>query len=178
MKKIFFLILFAMVFVMQVKADSWDNLTQSQANKVVSFVEKNPYLFDYCDCCGSDQEVYLIYATNPEIIRCEWDDSQYSVKVTAERIAKMINTPKGLDNYHTESVADAERMQDYIISMNYTFGFDDAQKWAVPLFKLVNYNNEHICVGAVKYPNPKNSGVKIKHAGYETWYKKKLKSKK
>lgn len=179
MKKIALsLFTFGLTFTQIAKADSWDNLTESQAKHVVTFIEKNPFIFDYCDCCGTDQEVYLLYATNPQVVACEWDVSQFSVKVNSERIAKMINTGSGLDNYHTDDVPSEGKIQDYIISMNYTFGFDANQKWAVPFFKLVEYSNEHICVGAVSYPNPKASGSKINHSGYQGWYKKKMKSKK
>jgi hypothetical protein len=151
-----------------VKADAWDNMTELQANHVVKFLHKNPFIIDYCDCCGNGVEVYLIKVESSQVVECSWDKKQFSVLTKGKRIAKFQWTNIGLDDYHTDL---HEEEVEYTIFMNYTFGFDKHMKWAVPLFKLINYHQEDpICIGATNYPNPADAGVKIKNQDYIDWY--------
>ena len=150
------------------RADAWDNMTEEQANHVVRFLNKNPFIFDYCDCCGESVEVYLLKVESAKVVECAWDKKQFSVLTKSRRIAKMQWASVGLDDYHTDP---AEEEVEYTIYMNYTFAFDKHMKWAVPLYKLIKYSNEGpICIGATNYPNPNDSGVKITDEDYIKWY--------
>ncbi|MCB9222992.1 MAG: hypothetical protein R2780_11120 [Crocinitomicaceae bacterium] len=150
------------------RADAWDNLTHEQAVHVKKFVEKNPFVIDFCDCCGAGVDVYLIKIESADIVKCSWDKKQFSVLTKGRRIAKMIWANVGLDDYRTEFINEEV---EYTIFMNYTFAFDHHMKWAVPLYKLINYNlNGPICIGATNYPNPSDEGVKITDQDYIDWY--------
>ena len=80
-------------------ADAWDNLTFEEAEAVVAELKKNPYIFDYCDCCDHTgeyaTEVHFMKVTGTEIVTCDWDASYYSVQYTADLIAKVEYLPKG-----------------------------------------------------------------------------------
>lgn len=169
MKKIKLVILFALIgFSTISKADAWDNLTIEQAEHVQKFLDKNPFIFDFCDCCGKGVEAYLIKIESTEIIKCAWDKKQFSVLTKGRRIAKMQWASVGLDDYHTD-VIDEE--VEYTVFMNYTFAFDKHMKWAVPLFKLFDYHLDGpLCIGATNYPDPTLSGVKISDQDYKDWF--------
>ncbi|UKN01707.1 hypothetical protein K6119_18445 [Paracrocinitomix mangrovi] len=155
------------------KADAWDNLTEKQAKTVVKFLSKNPYIFDFCDCCGNSASVYLLKVKSTEITKCDWDDKQFSVKAKAQRISQMQWAGNGLDNYHTSEINEEV---DFTVTMNYTFGYDKGMRWAVPLFKLIDYKpNAHVCVGATVYPDPSGQSVKVSDSEYKTWYASKVK---
>ena len=152
------------------RADAWDDLTESQAHAVVRFLQHNPFIIDYCDCCGPNEPAYLIKVESSEIVECSWDKKKFSVTVKGRRITRFQLTEKGIDDYHTDP---ADREVEYTIYMNYTFGFDHHMKWAVPLHKLINYDKEGpICFGATNYPNPVSHEIKITDDDYFTWYEK------
>lgn len=160
----------AILFVLPLvsKADAWDNLTHEQALHVKKFVERHPFIFDFCDCCGSGTEAYLIKVESAEIVPCSWDKKQYSVLTKGRRIAKMQWASVGLDDYHTDFINEAV---EYTIFMNYTFAYDKHMAWAVPLFKLLDYHIDGpICIGATNYPNPADEGVQISDQDYIDWY--------
>ncbi|MBD3639343.1 MAG: hypothetical protein HUJ25_18445 [Crocinitomicaceae bacterium] len=162
---LFFLLISSSV----VKAAAWDNLTAEQANQVIKFLEKNPFVFDFCDCCGESVEVYLLRVKSAKMIKCAWDKKQYNVLTKSKRIAKMQWANVGIDDYHTDVI---DEDVEYTIFMNYTFAFDAHMKWAVPLFKLFDYHVKGpICIGATNYPNPSDAGVKITDEDYIEWYR-------
>lgn len=162
--------LFLLLSAHFVKADAWDNLTESQANAVVKFLQHNPYIIDYCDCCGSSEPAYLIKVESSAIVECSWDKKKFSVVAKGIRIARFQVTDIGIDDYHTDP---ASREVEYTIYMNYTFGYDHHMKWAVPFHKLVDYENDGpICFGATIYPDPSLEGVQITDKDYITWFEK------
>ena len=169
------LLLFLLLFpAFLSRADAWDNLTLEQAEHVKKFLHKNPYIFDFCDCCGSGVEVYLIRVDSAEIVKCSWDKKQYSVLTKGERIAKMQWASVGLDDYHTDLVSE---QVEYTIYMNYTFAYDHHMKWAVPFFKLFEYRLDGpVCIGATNYPNPDDQGIKVSDPAYVSWYHENIKS--
>ena len=143
---------------------------------MVKFLVKNPFLYDYCDCCGGDAD-YLLKVLSAKIVPCQWDTLQYSVMANVQRLARMQNTGNGLNNYHADAVPEDEQYVEYTISMNYTFVYDDYMKWAVPFFKIIPHSNSSICVGAVVYIDPTGSGSNINDADYAAWYLKNIKGK-
>lgn len=149
-------------------ADAWDNMSHSQAKSVVHFLKKNPFIIDWCDCCGSDEPAYLIKVDSARIVPCSWDKKQFSVLTHGKRITKFENANIGLDDYHTELL---NQEVSYTIFMNYTFVFDSRMKWAVPFYKLIDYSLDGpICFGATNYPNPEDVGVQIEDRDYLRWY--------
>ena len=171
MKKVLFTLL-ALSFFVIAKADAWDDLTQKQAKAVQSFLKKNKFVLDYCDCCN-DSEVYILKIEQAELVPCSWNAEKFSVKTSAVRIAKL-ETNKGEPSAY-RAVGMSERV-DYVITMNYTFVFSKAGKWAVPFFKEVAYDRDHICKGATKFPNPAEN-EKIADSAYIKWYAKNIGSK-
>jgi hypothetical protein len=143
-------------------------MTENQAQHLVKYLHKYPYIIDYCDCCGDGVEVYLIRVESSKVVKCSWDKKQFSVLTKGKRIAKMQRANVGLDDYHTDPI---DEDIEYTIFMNYTFAFDRHMKWAVPLYKLLSYHlNGPICIGATNYPNPADDGVKITDKAYIDWY--------
>jgi hypothetical protein len=158
-------------------ADAWDNLTYEEAEAVVSELEKNPFIFDYCDCCSHDGEyatsIEFIKVTGTEIVQCEWNNEMYSVKITASVIANVaymsygadIQTLKAMDNndYHTT------------FYMNYTWGFNPNSKSASPFFNIIEYNyygsDNTPCKQLFNYPTPKQLKKTVKVKGYKKWWK-------
>ena len=62
MKKVLGLVLF-LFFLFQSsisRADAWDNLTMEEAKSVVAKLEKDPFIFDYCDCCDHGETRLLL----------------------------------------------------------------------------------------------------------------------
>jgi hypothetical protein len=151
------------------KADPWDDLTVTQAKAVVAFLKKNPFVLDYCDCC-ENPEVSLIKIVKAEIIPCEWNPQKVSVRALSWTIGKLevySDTPSA---YRTQPQMTPT---DYLITMNYTFVYSKAGKWAVPFFKEVPYDRDHVCKGATNFPNPKDNPG-ITDLDYIKWYKKKI----
>jgi hypothetical protein len=168
MKKLIFTLL-TLSFFITAKADVWDDLTQNQAKAVQSFLKKSMFVLDYCDCCD-DSEVFLLKITNTEIIPCSWNAEKFSVKASAWRIAKL-ETIKGEPTAYR--AAGLSELVEFTITMNYTFVFSKSGKWAVPLFKEVAYDRDHICKGATKFPNP-SENENITDSDYKKWYAKSI----
>lgn len=168
MKKIILLIVAVSTFLVA-KADPWDDLTESQAKAVVAFLKKNPFVLDYCDCCDNP-EVSLIKIVKAEVVPCEWNAEKFSVRALSWTIGKLEVNGDTPSAYRAEG---SMAPTDYIIMMNYTFVYSKTGKWAVPFFKEVAYDRDHICKGATKFPNPKeNPG--ITDAEYIAWYAKNI----
>jgi len=172
MKRAIFLFLAISVFsINNVKADDWDDMTSSQAKNVQSYLKKNPFVLDYCDCC-SDAEVFLLKIISTESITCSWNAEKFSVKAKAIKIGQ-------LERFTFPSAYRTKPMNeeiDYIVSMNYTFVYSKVGKWAVPLFKMVAYEKDrnHVCAGATRFPDP-SDGNEIKDASYKIWFDKNVK---
>lgn len=155
------------------KADAWDPMTQEEAEAVKERIEKDPFIFDYCDCC-SDAPVYLLKVLSAEITTCDWDNAYMSVKIKAKRLAKF-EFSLDVNMAGFIPLEEGEIVEDYTIYMNYTSIFDDATKLAQPIVNLMSYHYEHniTCNGKAIYPKPSAAGIKDKD--YKKWYKKRVK---
>lgn len=167
MKKIILLI-FSLLLIFQAKADPWDNLTYKQAVQVSDYLKENPFILDYCDCCDAG-DVVLLKVIETEIVPCEWDAGSKSVKVTAKKIGKLKRNGSYPSAYRIENMNEET---EYIITMNYTFVYSECGKWAVPFFKVVDYDNEHVCCGATRFPDPKDNPG-IVDQDYIAWFEEK-----
>lgn len=172
----YLLLSFLILATVAVKADAWDNLTLAEAEMVQKKLNKDPFVFDFCDCC-SDAPVYLLKVLSSEIVTCSWDETKYSVKINATRIGKFGRDGVKVDWTKTiEFDASESRLVDYTIYMNYTFMYKKPSKAALPVAKVVPYHYEHqsFCEGIVEFPNPAKHAIEINDADYQKWYKKRF----
>lgn len=167
MKKVLIFVIAIFSFSL-LKADPWEDLTDKQAKSVVKFLEKNPFILDYCDCCETD-EVYLMKVVSTKIVPCSYDETKKTVIAQVVRIGKLEVNGGVPSAYRTTALA--ENIESFTITMNYTFVFSKRDKWAVPLFKEVAYEQDHICKGATRFPNPFENND-IKDESYKKWFKK------
>lgn len=157
-------------------ADAWDNLTYEEAQQVVNSLKKNPYIFDYCDCCSHDGEyataVFFLRVISTEIVQCDWAEEYYSVKYTAEKIAQVEYLSSGV-NQTNLFLSQDEFEENNRIYMNYTWTFHPTTKMAVPFFDVVTYTTygeASPCKKPFQYPTPKQVAAITKVKGYKRWY--------
>lgn len=178
MKKIFFFFSFLLLSNV-VLADAWDNLTMEQAKAVVSELESNPYIFDYCDCCDRKGEyasqAYFLKVIHAEIVTCSWDKTFYSVQITADVIGKLKRTKTGLK---LNKLYKASSAPSKVIYMNYTWAFNRSTKMASPFFNVVSYDvygtENKPCSAAFSFPKPEVVSKVYKDEIYSFWYKNHL----
>lgn len=178
MHKLIFL--FTLLLSFQSKADAWDNLTMNEAREVVEYLEKHPFIFDYCDCCNADgeyaTEIHMYKVTSTEIVTCTWDPEKYAVKIKFDVIAGIVHHETGPD-LSKIYVPNAESYNETVF-MNYTWGYEAETKLAQPLFETISYttygeNNEG-CKRPFSFPSPsmlKEVGIP---SGYKRWYKRNI----
>ena len=178
----YILVLFALITCYISKADHWDNLTKENADQVVAYLEANPYLFDYCDCCrdeGLPKEVYFFRVLETAIIPCEWNLEMFSVKVAKyEMIATLHYDDSGIIVEDSYSMIGEDGVSD-LIFMNYTWGFNPKTKMAAPIFDMVEYDyygeDNKPCNVYFKFPDPSKLSQIVKYKKYKKWYKKAMK---
>ncbi len=161
------------------KADAWDDLTKEEAQKLLGYLERNPFVFDYCDCCTygeGEAGPRLIKLTKIEIVDCDWKEGYYSIKYEAQVLANIGTVNNRLDLTSMENFG--EGSIEGTIYLNYTWGFNWDSKVASPLFDIIDYasypGNRDACAVAHAYPSPaalKSIGVKDNE--YKKWYKAK-----
>ncbi len=168
--KILFFTLFLFVSL-AVFADPWDNLTKQEAKKVVQFLKQNPYVLDYCDCCDIES-VALVKVTSVKIIDCEWKKGQYSIEVETRKVVDIPNTDTGPQ---LPDAAPAYGNHKFLVTMNYTWGFNATTKKAAPLFDMIEYktygDDRKPCKSYTEYPNPYEAECDIFDREYREWYK-------
>ncbi len=175
MKKI--TIILALFLTLVSKADTWTELSLAEAKVLKTYLTKNPYILDYCDCCDIEGEyaskTYLYKITSMEIIESEWGDGNYNLKASVEEIVEIQRIDKGLQmnsltcgyNYASELT----------LSMNYTWGFNQVNRKVTPLYSIVPHNYDYYnassgyCNDFTDLPNP-NSNTEIKDQDYINWY--------
>lgn len=159
-------------------ADAWDNLTREEADAVVAYLEENPYIFNYCDCCDSDGEyatqVFFVKVTSTSIEPSSWDEGSFSVKYEFVPLAEVKYTEAGLDFSAMSPLENLDN--DEPIYMNYTWGWNAAKMQATPLFDVIDYSmygsNHESCKAPFSFPTPKLMKKVSKEKGYKKWYKK------
>ena len=161
-------------------ADAWDNLTMEEAKAVVQELKKNPYIFDYCDCCDHSGEyaskVHLLKVKGFNIIPSSWSEGQYAVQISYEVIAKLNYTAKGpntrkLKRYAGDEIGD-------LIYMNYTWTFNEESMKASPFFNSVKYSyygEGSACKREFTYPTPKAVAKVSDDIDYAAWYEANVK---
>lgn len=172
---------FLLIVSTNIYADSWDNLTHNEAEKVQSYLESNPFILDYCDCCLDGYEgqakVHMLKVISTEIVRCGWDEKAYTVKAKAKKLAMLPYTYNGLDYAHPMELSGEEEVY---ISMNYTWGFNAKKGQVLPLFSVVDYSycnssreckeDSGLCNAATFFPDPDKNPTIISDQEYKTWF--------
>ena len=172
-----YLLLFFITILSNTYADAWDNLSREEAKATVEFLEKNPFIFDYCDCCDYSgkyaAQVFLMKVVSTKIVSCEWNPGDFSIIAKVEIIARIPYTEDGPDIKNPVKLHDIK--DDYTIYMNYTWGFNAGTKLAVPLFDVIPYDyygEASPCRNYTPYPNPYTTNCMIGHKDYIDWYRK------
>ena len=158
-------------------ADAWDNLTFEEAENVVKELKKNPFIFDYCDCCDYKGEyassIEFIKVTDTEIVECNWNSEMYSVKITSELIASVQFTASGANT--KEMTKQSDNNFSSVLYMNYTWGLNPETKKATPFFNIITYsfyeNENQPCQAEFKYPTPRDLKKVNFVKGYKKWWR-------
>jgi len=174
----YFYILLALFFSNFSLADAWDNLTYEEAEAVVFDLERNPYIFDYCDCCSSTGEysttVHLLKVVSTEIITCEWDQDFYSVRAQSIVLAGVFYANDGPDV--NQLLVPMEPEMNELIYMNYTWTLHPENKMATPFFNVITYNyygeDSQPCKKEFPYPTPAQLKTISDDKDYKNWYKR------
>lgn len=167
--KIFFILL-SLCFSLEARADYWDNLSAEEAQNVVAELQRNPFIFAYCDCCGNT--LVLVKVTKTEIVPCSWNEGQFSV--TYECVAMAEFTRAEEQNSLSSGIAASPISESTLVAMNYTWTVHSTTKLAVPFFDVVNYTyyDNQSCEEPFNFPHPSEVGKASKLMGYKSWYKK------
>lgn len=193
MKK--FLLVFFIVFSLNnAFADAWDDLSKAQAEAVVQELKKNPYIFDYCDCCGNHETTEItvtmlkVDVNSIKIEECDWKKEAFSVKFNTTGIVTWTYTKhQKIEMVPFAEPELGERTQGLKIYMNYTWAFSKKEKVGRPFFDIVdytsNYGGKHKpCVDiSITYPTPKQLkkegevATKSEVKAYKKWYKTAMK---
>lgn len=177
---ILFLVGFSFLSV-KCRADAWDDLTLKEAKELVTYLNENPFVFDYCDCCTygeGENGPRLIKITQLEIVDCDWKEGYHSVKYKAIVLANIGVLNKRLDLTSMEDFG--EGTISGTIYMNYTWAFNKDSRVASPLFDIIDYasypGSHEACGEAHAYPSPAAlKAIGVKDSSYKKWYKNKEK---
>ncbi|WP_405295915.1 hypothetical protein [Algibacter sp. Ld11] len=170
------LIIFSLIIPRLLCADAWDNLTLQQAEQVCKFLNTDPYILDYCDCCNYEGEyatkIYLMKVKSTQIITCEWNSEYYSVRADVDILAEIPYTKEGPDINYAHRYKSKEEL---VITMNYTWAYNEQKKKAAPIYTIIPYDiygetnpNSGYCKAFTNFPSPKY----IKNRKYKKWYNK------
>lgn len=159
-------------------ADAWPEMSKAEAEAVVAELKKNPYVFDYCDCCDFEGDyatsIYLMKVTKTEIISCEMDENCYYVHIESEPLAKVFYGENGPDV--NQLSVDEIMGTDSRILMNYTWTLNPKIKKATPFFNVIPYNyydfEKTSCKEEFAYPTPAQLKTISSDKGYKKWYLK------
>jgi hypothetical protein len=178
-------ILFTISF--QSKADAWDNLTREEADAVVAYLEENPFIFSYCDCCsqneGFDSRLYFLRVTSTEIIECSWRSEHYTVTYEYQIIGQfgMRNGLPDFSQFRTPQEIEEQYIEPFEfndpIYMNYTWAYNPITQKATPFFEIIDYHyvaqyGGRSCLEHFSYPSPAEILQLGEIEGYSEWYNK------
>ena len=179
-----YLTLLVLLFVSTLSfADAWDNLTEEEAANVVNYLNAHPYIFEFCDCCQTDDDeddIYsmeLVKVSNLRVVPCSWDKDYYSVEYDSQRLATLVYKEDGSGMEVLPPPAPGFEEDAPVIYMNYTWAFNPESQLAKPLFESIDYHyvaqyGGRSCKEAFDYPTPAELEPAGKFKGYKQWYKR------
>jgi hypothetical protein len=181
MKKLALLLILAFFTAIgSIHADPWEAMTETEAKELMAFLKKNPYVFDYCDCCDKVAREYdnrkvfghLIKIEKMEIVPCSWDESRFSVNIVKSTIlasgniegGKFVSSKPGEENIETYK-------KPWPIALNYSWTIKSGK--ASRLYKNINYEEDEVkCSGLLEFPKPDKVPANFKKA-YQKFLKRK-----
>lgn len=164
----------------QVKADAWDRLTLEEAEAVVAYLDKNPFILTYCDCCshteGYETGIYFLKITAMNIVECGWSKDYYSVEYSYEYIAQIAFRSSAPD--FMQMKVDLSPESEDPIYMNYTWAYNTTTGMAAPLFDIIEYHyavqyEAKACKRTFEYPDPYWVELVAIDTGYREWFNSK-----
>lgn len=186
MKKLLMLAFLAIAILpLRLFADPWDCMSRPDAEKLVAFLEANPFVVDYCDLCdGTDMDgdripAHLIRVSNLRIIACSWDVETVSVKADFEVLAwGYTKGKKVIDPVRTPAeLTDAEKpappyldSDDYVLLLNYHWTIQDGM--VMRLGDAVSYEEQLDVESFQKFPEVNSVADKKQRKGYKKWLKR------
>lgn len=181
MKKLSLLFLLSFFIALPfVKADPWTGMTEAEAKETMAYLQKNPFLFDYCDCCDEVAREFdnrklmghLVKVVKMEIVECEWDETLFSVNIIKTEVIASGYVENGVFGMKAASSEELASYTDsWPVAINYSFTLTDGK--AVRLFKKTSYEADDVGCGAVKgFPDPKSLKKNKLTKAYAKYYKK------
>lgn len=172
----YFSLLFVFLITQFSFADAWPEMTKAEAEAVVAELEKNPYIFDYCDCCDHGGEyaatVFISKVIKANIVACEMDENCYTIETESVILAEVFYGENGPDVTKLSKPGLSEVSQ--TIYMNYTWTLNPSTKKATPFFRVIPYNyydfTKEACKQEFAYPTPAQLKKVSKDKGYKKWY--------
>lgn len=166
--------------ISSVKADSWDCMSKEQAEALLAYVNKNPFIFYYCDCCFDVSEskvkpkAHLLKIEKMEIVPCPFDNTLFSVDVLECTVVATANVSDGFVSItKTESHDKRKYAIQWALSLNYCFTLID---FVIPLrlYEAIDYKAEPFdCSGLIEFPDPETIPEHPLKKAYRRYYKSK-----
>ena len=166
-------------------ADPWDCMSKTEAEALKTYLEKNPFMLDYCDCCDDvareydNKKVkgYLVEIKSLEIVPCSWDAERYSVQVTEHKVWSSGYVERG--TFEPDAKVDLADFPGadgpWPVAANYAYTLQKGK--AVTLYKVNGMTDEKTdCRAPYSFPAPK--AIKMgcwKKRKYRRFYKKRRK---
>lgn len=153
---LFLAILFVPNFL---KADPWDCMSKEDAEELMVFLKKNPFVLEYCDCCD-EPTAYLVRIQRMKIVPCHWDESQYSVAVVRYRITAM-GYMEDRQFKQIQQTADPEALklygnaEYYTPTLNYSFSRQNGKPTRLNTQTGDDRSDDIGCGGIQAFPAPK-----------------------
>ncbi len=164
-----------------VKAESWDYMSKEQAEALLAYVNKNPFIFNYCDCCNDiipenkvKPKAHLLKIEKMEIVPCPFDNTLFSVDVLECTVVATANVSDGFVSI-TKTESDDKRKYaiQWALSLNYCFTLID---FVIPsrLYEAIDYKAEPFdCSGLIEFPDPELVPEHPLKKAYSKYYKSK-----
>ncbi|MBR9919722.1 MAG: hypothetical protein GYB31_02720 [Bacteroidetes bacterium] len=150
-------------------ADPLEDLTYEEAQQLISHLQLDPYIIDYCDCC-SDGPDYIIRVSDLSIEAAEYGARPYRVRAKGTYIYELQRSENGYF-----SIKDSKKggFED-IIWTNYSFAFDPEDKMAHPIGQVLGIRESGNCNPDAHFPAPDQLRLQQSDPGYHQWYQSRI----
>jgi len=146
------------------------------------YKKKNPFVFDYCDCCDEVSREYenkklmghLVKIETMEIKACSWDENQFSVSVTSTTMIASGYIEAGNFKVEQTTTEDAGHYAEgWPVAINYCFALDKGKP--TRLFKMIKYQADDVnhCGAFKQFPDPNKIPTSKTQKAYAKYYSKK-----
>lgn len=159
MKYPIILALLALFFVQTAQADPWDCMSKEDAETLVEFLNKNPFVLEYCDCCD-DKTAHIVRIRKMKVVQCHWDETQHSVAAVKYTIAAHGYVEDG-EFKQVQQEADPEDLklygnaEHYTPTLNYSFSRQNGKAVHLNTQTGEDRSDDIGCEGLKAFPKPK-----------------------